>query len=236
MGRPLNQNLDFGMTFNCEGQAFVVSDVEQSLYSANTETGRLTRIGELGSLGAPITDIAIWGDQAVGIGVGSPGANGAPAAPNLYSVDLEAATAELIGPLGGQAANYNNAGLSFDAAGVLWAITDRRAVAAAISPAKFCASIRATGAGRKGGRDPGRHRVAGHCAAGRLRPWRARRRRGRRLSGAITVTVGFDPARLPAGRDRPGPNPPGPVLINWTSVKSAFQVGLSWATSVRFSF
>lgn len=149
MGRPLDRNLDFGMTFNCEGDAFVVSDVEQSLYSANMETGRLTRIGELGSLGAPITDIAVWGDRAFGIGVGSPGANGAPAAPNLYSVDLEAATAELIGPLGGQAANYNNAGLSFDAAGVLWAITDRRAVAAGDFPSEILRIDPTTGLAEK---------------------------------------------------------------------------------------
>lgn len=137
MGKPLGRNLDFGMAFDCDGQAFVVSDVDQALFSANLETGRLTLIGQVGSLGAPITDIAVRGDQAWGIGVGSPGSSGTPAAPNLYAVDLATATAELIGPLGSQASIYNNAGLSFDADGQLWAITDRRAVAGGDFPSEI---------------------------------------------------------------------------------------------------
>lgn len=127
MGRALGTNMDFGMTFDCKGQAFVVSDVERSLYSANTETGALTLIGQLGSLGAPITDLATYGDQTYGIGVGLD-ADGNAVAPNLYAIDLNQATATLIGPLGSQANPYNNAGLSFDESGELWAITDRRQV------------------------------------------------------------------------------------------------------------
>jgi hypothetical protein len=34
----------------------------------------------------------------------------------------------LIGPLGAQAGEYNQAGLAFDADGALWAITDRRII------------------------------------------------------------------------------------------------------------
>ncbi len=127
MGRALGANMDFGMTFDCKGQAFVVSDVEQSLYSANIQTGALTLIGQAGSLGAPITDVATYGEQTFGIGVGLD-ADGNPVAPNLYAIDLEQATATLIGPLGTEANPYNNAGLSFDEAGQLWAITDRRQV------------------------------------------------------------------------------------------------------------
>lgn len=127
MGRALGTNMDFGMTFDCQNRAFVVSDVEQSLFSADTQTGQLTLIGEAGSLGAPITDLASFGEETFGIGVGLDG-QGNTVAPNLYRVDLDNATAELIGPLGDQASPYNNAGLSFDEEGVLWAMTDRRQV------------------------------------------------------------------------------------------------------------
>lgn len=124
---PLERTLDFGMSFTCDGDLFVVSDVEKSLYEADLDTGRLTLVGASGALGAPITDIAVRGDEVFGIGVGLT-SDGRSAAPNLYRVDLEAPAAELIGPLGPAAAPYNNAGLSFDADGTLWAITDRRAV------------------------------------------------------------------------------------------------------------
>lgn len=127
MGRALGANMDFGMTFDCQNRAFVVSDVEQSLFSANTETGELTLVGQAGSLGAPITDLATFGDDTFGIGVGLD-SEGNTVAPNLYRVDLETATAELIGPLGDEASPYNNAGLSFDKEGTLWAMTDRRQV------------------------------------------------------------------------------------------------------------
>lgn len=128
MGVPLGQAKDFGMAFDCSGSAFVVSDVTRTLFSVNMINGRLTVIGSEGSLGAPITDLAIRGNTAFGIGVGSAG-GGSAAAPNLYRINLADGSAELIGPLGPAVAPYNNAGLDFDADGVLWAITDRRAVA-----------------------------------------------------------------------------------------------------------
>jgi len=136
MGRALGTSMDFGMTFDCKGQAFVVSDVERSLYTADTDTGALTLVGEPGSLGVPITDLATFGDQAFGIGVGLD-ADGNPVAPNLYAIDLAQATASLIGPLGAEANPYNNAGLSFDESGVLWAITDRRQVGGVDHPSEI---------------------------------------------------------------------------------------------------
>ncbi len=126
-GLPQSQPFDFGMSFDCQGRAFVVSDIFESLYLADMSDGRLTLIGNEGALGAPITDLAIRGDRAYGIGVGRT-ADGDPAAPNLYRIDLEQPGAELIGPLGDQASPYNNAGLAFDAEGRLWAMTDRRNV------------------------------------------------------------------------------------------------------------
>lgn len=130
------QSMDFGMSFDCQGNAYVVSDIEQSLFAANMETGRLTLIGESGSLGAPITDIATIGDQAFGITTGG-GTNGSTFESSLYAVDLENATAELIGPLGPDVGPFHNAGLAFDEHGVLWAITDRRATSNGTFPSEI---------------------------------------------------------------------------------------------------
>ncbi len=133
---PLDRKLDFGMSFTCDGDLYVVSDVEESLFLADTESGKLSVVGAAGALGNPITDIAVRGDEIYGIGVGLTSA-GQPAAPNLYRIDLETPAAELIGPLGPAAAPYNNAGLSFDADGTLWAVTDRRAVAGQDLPSQI---------------------------------------------------------------------------------------------------
>ncbi len=111
---------DFGMSFDCAGSLFVVSAIEESLFQANLTTGRLERIAAPGSLGFPITDIAVRGDDVFGIGVGE--------TPNLYRIDLANASAELIGPLGPEVESYNNAGLSFAEDGSLWAMTDRSGV------------------------------------------------------------------------------------------------------------
>lgn len=133
---PLDRMLDFGMSFTCDGGLFVVSGVERSLFRANLETGALTLVGASGALGFPITDIAVRGDEVFGIGVGLDAA-GRSAAPNLYRIDLHAPSAELIGPLGPAAAPYNNAGLSFDVEGNLWAVTDRRAVGSQDLPSQI---------------------------------------------------------------------------------------------------
>jgi len=129
MGIGLAQPMDFGMTFTCSGELLVSSDTQQSLFRASLEDGRLERIGALGSLGAPITDIASWGDTLYGIGQGLAGADGAftTDSPNLYRIDPTSATAESIGSLGEAVLPYANAGLAFDDTGTLWAITDRRA-------------------------------------------------------------------------------------------------------------
>lgn len=130
MGVSVETPMDFGMTFTCDGELLVSSDNERSLFTASLETGRLERIGEAGSLGAPITDIASRGDQLFGIGQGlsSTGDDSfMQDSPNLYRIDPVTATAELVGPLGPAARPYANAGLAFDASGQLWAVTDRRA-------------------------------------------------------------------------------------------------------------
>lgn len=136
MGIPLGQIMDFGMAFQCDGSLHVVSDFRESLYLADPLSGHLQLVGSDGSLGVPITDIASWGGTTYGIGQGL-NSDGQPDAPNLYRIDLEQATTELIGPLGPEASPYNNAGLSFDAEGQLWAITDRRAVGGQDHPSEI---------------------------------------------------------------------------------------------------
>lgn len=127
MGVPL-EPLDLGMAATCDGELLVTSAIQQSLFRASLNNGRLEQIGNPGSLGAPITDIAIWGEHAYGLGQGQTrdaNDNLVTSSPNLYRIDLETATATLIGPLGAAAGPYANAGLAFDETGQLWAITDR---------------------------------------------------------------------------------------------------------------
>src|SRR6056297_142561 len=128
MRMPIVDPLDIGMTFTCDGELLLVSDYEQTLFIADLETGELSRIGDPGDLGAPITGMAAWGDQLFGIGQGVRGIDGQFSAdsPNLYRIDRENGTAELIGPLGSAVLPYANAGLAFDGEGGLWALTDRR--------------------------------------------------------------------------------------------------------------
>lgn len=124
-GLPISEVLDLGLTFTCDGELLVSSDQRESLFSADPSDGMLTRIGEEGSLGAPITDIAAWGESVFGIGQGLNSA-GASDSPFLYRIDSATGTAEVIGPLGSEVSPYANAGLAFDADGQLWALTDRR--------------------------------------------------------------------------------------------------------------
>lgn len=124
MGIPTGTSMDFGMTFTCEGELLVSSAGTQELYRADLETGALELIG---SLDAPIVDMATIGETIYGIGLGTDGA-GRSLAPSLYRIDPESSAAELIGPLGPEASRYIQAGLAADEDGELWAITDRNNV------------------------------------------------------------------------------------------------------------
>lgn len=148
MGVSLDSSMDFGMAFDCQGRVFVLSEIQQTLFLGDLEDGRLSAVGEPGSLGVPLTDIAVYGQDAFGIGVGSDSAQSV-GAPNLYRVDLETGATELIGPLGSAAGAYNNAGLAFDDQGQLWAITDRRATEAGDFPSDILKIDTQTGLAEK---------------------------------------------------------------------------------------
>ena len=121
---PVTEVLDSGLSFTCSGELLMVSDQRASLYRVSIDEVRINVIGQEGSLNAPITAIAVFGDDVFGIGQGLDG-NDRVDSPNLYRIDIESGTTELIGPLGGAARPYANAGLAFDAEGTLWAVTDR---------------------------------------------------------------------------------------------------------------
>ncbi len=123
-GIPIGTNMDFGMTFTCEGELLLSSAATSELFRADVDTGELEMIGDMG---VQIVDLATVGDVIYGIGLGTD-RNGNTVAPDLYRVDAVNGSAERVGTLGDQARPYNQAGLAADAEGRLWAITDRNRV------------------------------------------------------------------------------------------------------------
>ncbi|MBT8060199.1 MAG: hypothetical protein KJO33_11420 [Gammaproteobacteria bacterium] len=122
-GLPAGGGNDFGMTFACDGNLYITSVAEGNLYRMDLD-GDTHLIGSLG--GVNISALAAYGNPARLYGLGN-GLDGSlqTDAPNLYEIDLGNGRANLIGPLQ-NAAPYSESGLSFDDAGQLWAITDRR--------------------------------------------------------------------------------------------------------------
>jgi len=123
---------DFGMTFSCDGSLLVTSVATRTLYRLDL-TGKTEVVGSEGALGANISAIAAHGNptQLYGLGNGQ-FQDGQADSPNLYSIDETTGVATLIGPLGREAGEYNQAGMAFDSEGGLWAITDRRIINNAI--------------------------------------------------------------------------------------------------------
>ena len=119
---------DFGMTFSCDNSLYITSVRTQTLYQLNMD-GSSEVVGVEGALGANISAIAAIGTPTRLYGLGNGQfQDGSTDAPELYSIDATTGVATLIGPLGAQAGEYNQAGLAFDADGTLWAITDRRII------------------------------------------------------------------------------------------------------------
>lgn len=119
---------DFGMTFSCDNSLYITSVRTQTLYQLNMD-GSSKVVGADGALGVNISAIAAIGSPTRLFGLGNGQfQDGSTDAPELYSIDTSTGVATLIGPLGAQAGEYNQAGLAFDADGLLWGITDRRII------------------------------------------------------------------------------------------------------------
>ncbi|NND43865.1 MAG: hypothetical protein HKN58_00980 [Xanthomonadales bacterium] len=126
-GLDSSESNDFGLTFTCDGTLYASSVVSQSLFTLSEE-GVATRVGNAGSLGVNISAIASYGANPVrlfGLGNGLLGDEGPADNRSLYEIDPATGTTTLIGEIGPTVADYSQAGLSFDAEGNLWAITDR---------------------------------------------------------------------------------------------------------------
>jgi hypothetical protein len=122
-GLPGAGGNDFGMTFACDGNLYVTSASDDSLYSVALN-GQATRIGNAGSLGTNINALAAWGNPVQLYGLSEGGLNGGGPS-SLYTISLADGTKILKGQLSGGFAPFDQAGLAFDNAGQLWAITDR---------------------------------------------------------------------------------------------------------------
>ena len=115
---------DFGMTFACDNNLYASSSRDDSLYKVALN-GEAIRVGNPGGLGRDISALAAWGNNPVQLYGLSNGTLNSGGTASLYSIDTTSGVATLIGALGGAAAAYDQAGMSFDSAGQLWAMTDR---------------------------------------------------------------------------------------------------------------
>lgn len=127
-GIPNGGGNDFGMTFACDGSLYITSVRSQTLYRVGLD-GQATPVGAEGALAANISAIAAYGNpvQIYGLGNGLNGDNQVDSRA-LFSINPESGSATVVGILEGAVLDYHEAGLAFDESGMLWAITDRRAV------------------------------------------------------------------------------------------------------------
>ena len=105
--------LDLGLTFDCTGSLLLVAEQTQSLYQVDTNSGQALVIGESGGLGDAMTAIASFGANVFTLAAGSG---------NLYQIDTQAGTAELLMSL--DEYEISDAGMAFDESGYLWAVLD----------------------------------------------------------------------------------------------------------------
>lgn len=137
---------DFGMTFTCDGSLFVTSVSRRTLYRLALD-GSTVAVGGEGNLGANIGALAAYGEPAQIYGLGNGlDQNLREDAPSLFRIDPVTGVATEIGPLGAGVGDYAEGGLSFDDAGQLWAVTDRRDSLGGPSPSEAMMIDTASGA------------------------------------------------------------------------------------------
>ncbi|MEE4174032.1 MAG: hypothetical protein V2I57_07255 [Xanthomonadales bacterium] len=115
---------DFGLTFACDGNLYLSAVADGTLYRLGLD-GAATPIG---ALAENISALAAYGNpvRLVGLSNGLQSDGGPVDSRSLYDIDPATGALTLIGAVGPAVADYAQAGLSFDADGNLWALTDRR--------------------------------------------------------------------------------------------------------------
>jgi DNA-binding beta-propeller fold protein YncE len=113
LGFLSTQALDFGMTFSCTGNLYLVAEQTQSLYEVDTGSGQALVVGSSGGLGDSMTAIASYGSKLYALAANSS---------NLYRVNPDAGTSEFLMTLAEH--TITDAGMAFDENGILWAILD----------------------------------------------------------------------------------------------------------------
>jgi hypothetical protein len=115
---------DFGMTFTCDDSLFISSVADGALYRLEN-SGSATLVG---ALNQNISALAAYGNptRLFGLSNGLQADESTADSRSLYEIDPSTGALTLVGALGPAAADYLQAGLSFDANGNLWALTDRR--------------------------------------------------------------------------------------------------------------
>jgi hypothetical protein len=109
---PGTGQLDYGLAFTCDGRLWMSSDTTGNLWEVDRTTAAVRLVG---NMGASISGLAARGNVLFGVSVDPQ--------PRLFRIDPATAAATAVGPLdvGGVVAN---AGLDFDAGGVLYATLD----------------------------------------------------------------------------------------------------------------
>ena len=110
------ESYDFGMTFACDSNLYMVVKHTNELFQVNQSSGKASLIGDTGH---NFTSIAAWGDDLYAVASNDH---------NLYRVDQTTAKATVVGHMGDLGGNINLAGsgLAFDDEGQLWMVINLR--------------------------------------------------------------------------------------------------------------
>ncbi|MGJ8663289.1 MAG: hypothetical protein ACSHWU_06550 [Marinicella sp.] len=110
------ESYDFGMSFSCDNNLYMVVKHTQELFEVNAVTGVANLIGNTGH---NFTSLASWGNELFAIASGDF---------NLYKVNSKTAQSTLVGSLGdlGGDIELAGSGMSFDESGDLWMVVNLR--------------------------------------------------------------------------------------------------------------
>ncbi len=114
-GTGAGNNLDFGLSFTCDGKLWLAAETAAKLWEVNAANGSTRAVG---ALGAKITGLAGRGLELFGIG--------ASGDERLYRIDTATGAASAVGAGLGSSIHFDDGGLDFDASGNLWAVLDYR--------------------------------------------------------------------------------------------------------------